>query len=475
MLVMWPFAGHASLCWSCDPLLVMRVYVGHVTICMSHEYVTISEQMLLSIKEIVSSTESLSRRLDRVTGTKLREEVKRCLDRAKSNLSGRERDALRSLQRDDSIVVLPADKGNATVVMDRTSYNSKMMELLSDGSYKVLNRNPTTGIEKRVEDNLKKVFRNGHLEEALYKRLVPKSTPKVHKPLVPLRPIVCMIGSATYNLARELTRMFNPLTGRTSSFVKNSAHFVEMVRCIGLEDKDRLVSFDVKSLFTRVPVDEALEVILTELNKDEDRKILTLTEVVRLVEICLQSTSFQYNNIYYEQIEGTVMGSPLSPVIANLYMEFFKLPFLDVQLVRNGSSLETSVYRKKTHTDRYLHYNSHHHPRVKVGTCIVKTLKDRASRICQSSKLRGEISRLQEVFEDNGYSTAVVKKVLQRRKLARPTDTEDKQEMKTLCLPYAQGLSERIERTCKKLDVRAVFKSSKTLRGHLWGSKVSNH
>ena len=53
-----------------------------------------------------------------------------------------------------------------------------------------------------------------------------------------------------------------------------------------------------------------------------------------------------------------------------------KLPFLDVQSVRNGSSLETSVYRKKTHTDRYLHYNSHHHPRVKVG--IVKTFKDRA-------------------------------------------------------------------------------------------------
>ena len=39
--------------------------------------------------------------------------------------------------------------------------------------------------------------------------------------------------------------------------------------------------------------------------------------------------------------------------------------------------------------------------------------------------------------------------------------------MKTLCLPYVQGLSERIERACKKLDVRAVFKSSKTLRGRL--------
>ena len=51
----------------------------------------------------------------------------------------------------------------------------------------------------------------------------------------------------------------------------------------------------------------------------------------------------------------------------------------------------------------------------------MKTLKDRASRISQSSNLRGEISRLQEVFEDNGYPAAVVRKVLQRRKLARPT------------------------------------------------------
>ena len=77
-----------------------------------------------------------------------------------------------------------------------------------------------------------------------------------------------------------------------------------------------------------------------------------------------------------------------------------KLPFLDVQLVKNGSNLETSVYRKKTHTNRFLHYNSHHHPKVKVGIVksSLKTLKDRTSRICQSRKLIGEIARLQQVF-----------------------------------------------------------------------------
>ena len=66
--------------------------------------------------------------------------------RSHSNFSGCERDALRSLQKDDSIVVLPADRGMSTVVMDRSSYNSKMVELLSDGSYKVLSMNQTTGI-----------------------------------------------------------------------------------------------------------------------------------------------------------------------------------------------------------------------------------------------------------------------------------------------------------------------------------------
>ena len=86
--------------------------------------------------------------------------------------------------------------------------------------------------------------------------------------------------------------------------------------------------------------------------------------------------------------------------------EHGKFPFLNVHLVRNGSSLENSVHHKKIHTDRYLHYNSHQHPRVKVG--IVKMLNDRASRICQSSKLRGEITCLEEVFQDNGYPTAVV-------------------------------------------------------------------
>lgn len=56
-----------------------------------------------------------------------------------------------------------------------------------------------------------------------------------------------------------------------------------------------------------------------------------------------------------------------------------QIAFLDVQVKREGNKLCTSVYRKNTHTERYLNFRSHHHPRTFTG--VVKTLKHQASGI----------------------------------------------------------------------------------------------
>jgi hypothetical protein len=74
---------------------------------------------------------------------------------------------------------------------------------------------------------------------------------------------------------------------------------------------DLLVSFDVVSLFTKIPIEGAVEVI----NKITDE------ETTKLVEICLKSTFFSFQNEIYEQTCGVAMGSPLSLVVANLFME----------------------------------------------------------------------------------------------------------------------------------------------------------
>ena len=148
--------------------------------------------------------------------------------------------------------------------------------------------------------------------------------PKVHKVDVPLRPIVAAIGSPSHLLVKELTRILSPLAGKTPSHVRNSADFVQKIRQTSLAESDIMISFDVVSLFTNVPVDEALLVITERLQQDttlEERTSIPIPDLCHLVELCLKSTYFQFNRSFFEQVKGAAMGSPLSPIVANIFME----------------------------------------------------------------------------------------------------------------------------------------------------------
>lgn len=77
------------------------------------------------------------------------------------------------------------------------------------------------------------------------------------------------------------------------------------------------------------------------------------------------------------------------------------LPFLDILIKRNkDGAISHQVYRKKTHTEHYLHANSHHHPAQKLG--ILNTLAMRAVRISDHDHFEQEKNHLLEVFEKNG-------------------------------------------------------------------------
>ena len=93
------------------------------------------------------------------------------------------------------------------------------------------------------------------------------------------------------------------------------------------------------SLFTGVPVDEALPVISKRLQQDDtlkDRTSIPIPNLCALVELCLKSTYFQFGESYYEQVEGAAMGSSLSPIVANIFME-------DLETL----ALETAAWKPK--------------------------------------------------------------------------------------------------------------------------------
>ena len=74
------------------------------------------------------------------------------------------------------------------------------------------------------------------------------------------------------------------------------------------------------------------------------------------------------------------------------------IPFL---VKRGNEGVKTQVYRKPTHTNQYVNFRSHHHPRIKAG--IVKCLTHRAKEVCHPNTLQPELNHIQEVFQDNGY------------------------------------------------------------------------
>lgn len=96
---------------------------------------------------------------------------------------------------------------------------------------------------------------------------------------------------------------------------------------IRLQPTEVMVSFDVNALFTNVPTDEALQVIHRLLPEDEslkNRTKLTADQVTRFLDLCIRTTYLIHVGEYYQPKDGRAMGSPVSPIVANIYMEMLK-------------------------------------------------------------------------------------------------------------------------------------------------------
>ena len=94
------------------------------------------------------------------------------------------------------------------------------------------------------------------------------------------------------------------------------------------------------------------------------------------------------------------------------------LAFLDVLITKKtDGSLSHQVYRKKTHTNRYLHAESHHHPSQKSG--IINTLATRAWRVSDTDHIKEELKQLRKSFINNGYTGKEINKVFRNIKETR--------------------------------------------------------
>ena len=127
----------------------------------------------------------------------------------------------------------------------------------------------------------------------------------------PMRPIFSQCGSPTYQLSKYFTTILQPLTNESRHKVQSTKDFIDTIKTVQIPDDYRLVSFDVKSLFTSIPLQLALDCTETAITNSTHELPLPKDDIMDLLKLCL-TFSFKH----YKQLHDTAMGSPVSDVVA---------------------------------------------------------------------------------------------------------------------------------------------------------------
>ncbi len=246
--------------------------------------------------------------------------------------------AKQGLQNNKDIIILKADKGSKIVMLNKEAYISAGEDMLADANvYDRLTINPLSTESAKFNSKLDDIFKDmpAGKTPTRFRSWLPnlpflKLNPKIHKPGLPFRPIVSQSKSFQKPLAKHLAKILTPLLGSFSPAHLRDFVCLKEVLLAEADPKLPFLSLDVESLFTNVPVEPLLDFLK---RKHEQGGVplpegYTIDGLLDLIRLCCSSTVFSFNGKYYRQKQGVAMGSPLAPIVACLYMEYFETEHL---------------------------------------------------------------------------------------------------------------------------------------------------
>ena len=440
---------------------------------------------------------------------------------------------LKKLKRNDSIVITRPDKGNSVVIMNSSDYHAEMNRILDDTSKfkkrdrlsgRAKNKDLTVFREEQLQRFLYSLKKSNCILEDIYKQVSPLGSvpsrvygsPKMHKvkgqvKVPPLRPIVSSIGAYNYNLSKYLAGLVTPLIS-TEHSARDSFSFVDELKQLKLEEGNYVVSFDIVSLFTNIPLQESID-LAVELLFEKDTTIkMSKAQMKKLFHFATSQTHFTYQNQHYDQVDGVAMGSPLGPVLANLFMgklekdwlsgnhgndhcpifyrryvddifcvlksknqvstcltelnnlhkninftveeeENGRLPFLDILITRTvDMTFTTTTYCKPTSTGLLTNFTSFTAYAYKTG--LIRTLTDRACKINSTVQaLQHDLKRISDTLQKNMFPRNIINRVMSttEEKHAQAPNNATETDTDTLTTDNNTRLTRRLDTRYFKL------------------------
>ena len=343
-------------------------------------------------------------------------------------------------------------------------------------------------------------------------------------------------------MAKELAKILKPLVGKSSHHINSTQDFVEQVKHITLVPGECLSSY-VSALFTSGPIDPALKIIKDLLVKDptlKDRTVIGIDDIILLLEFCLKNTYFllprpvlwtgwgcghgfpckSYGGQSLYGVLGAKSPKHCTPRFWHRYVddtfvihkeankqgflqqinsvepaikftvednkEDGSIPFLDTIVKPEvDGSLSITVYRKPTHTDQYLQWDSHHNLSAKFS--VINTLSHRAQTVCinpellkqEKEHLRKDLTKckypkwaLDKVEKMlNKPSSEAIDGVNNQGANSTPAATREVKSKGHIVIPYTQGLCESIKKICGWYGIQTHFKGGCTIKNLLVSPK----
>lgn len=455
------------------------------------------------------------------------------LDRNKNiQLLKDQRAALKFKKEHPEIIISHSDKGNSTVIISKIEYINEMTKMFGDTSkYKILAKDPTRYYERKSNDLIlhlqRSKFVNTGVVSTKYDCKAPKAygLRKTHKSNVAYRPVISNIDAPSYELAKLVHSILHPVCREYNRNIMSSFQVIEKVRDMQLPKDYILVSMDVVSLFPSIPQSLVMKII-----DEEWDDIICHTKIPKhvfkkIIQFIFESSFFVFNGITYLQLDGSAMGNPASPVLANLVVEYVfkkvinnlpfivffgfyyvddslfaipkdkgpillekfnnfhssiqftieyekegRLPFLDIELIRKeDGNIVTNWYVKPTSSGRVMNFLSLHPTYMKINN--VKNMLHRAISLSNTEFVWENINKIKNILNKNNYprswSNNVINNYLRTTSLIvdrLPADNV----IKFLKFPNIPVLSNKIIQLFKEKDeLKIVLYNIKTTK-HLF-------
>ena len=306
--------------------------------------------------------------------------------------------------------------------------------------------------------------------------------------------------------------------------IKNSIELATELKNVQLKENNRIITLDIKDLYVNLPTKNILRITEFWLNKN-NQDSTTTHQTLYLLDTILRQNYFQHNDQFYQPNKGIAMGSPVSGILAEIYLQYleetyikhclenkemtyykryvddiliifdqnktdehtihnfmnnidkhldFKIStevhnitnYLDLSISRNNNNIELGIYRKPTYTDITIHISSNHPYSHKLSAFHYYINRMLTMPISAQNR-KQEWNKILTMAQKNGFPTQLLhemkKQTIVRKEGETKTEAEHQHSRKWVTFTFHSPSIHKITNLFKKTNLKIAFRPTNTI------------